>query len=544
MNVPDRLHVPLTWALIVGVGFAGLCLPLHRQPDWILALGATLLVGCGVIAWAACRARTRANVSADASLEGARELPVVLVVGPYAAAAFPNGAQEAKLRREGGAVWLLVRTPDALAQTMAEVKASLGRFPDAALLPLLPDGNPDDAVMRREFTQWRRALEDASGQRACVLPCYLAIYACLGADGDDPVWFGDVIDIAAGTPGIDNARQRVQMIRRQLERAPLVSESTERAARNALGRSVLDWMDDAALLSALAALLDTAPFELHGVLLADIGYTPTRAGAWARWLVGKTGLQPPAATPVAEPLPLPDVVAMRVAPPGAQRRAARTDVMVHAVAAVAAVLVVSMAVSGWMNDRMTQRVASDLRAYWDTQDEQFDAKRDMLESLRHDYAELQDYARNGVPVALGWGFYRGDALQSALASAIASYHPAPVVLTLDSLSLFDSGKSTLNDHASQALQQALELIRENPDKRVLIAGHTDNVGNSAANLALSEARARAIRDWFVANASIPVTRFAIQGYGDTRPLESNDSADGRAKNRRVEITLLTDTPAH
>ena len=97
--------------------------------------------------------------------------------------------------------------------------------------------------------------------------------------------------------------------------------------------------------------------------------------------------------------------------------------------------------------------------------------------------------------------------------------------------------------ATEQLQGILSLIRLNPDKRVLIAGHTDDVGPAGANQRLSEARARAIRDWFVDTAKLSPTRFAIQGFGDTRPLASNADERGRASNRRVEITLIPDTGA-
>ncbi|WP_207004149.1 OmpA family protein [Trinickia mobilis] len=541
MNIPNHLRAPLTWVAILAAGLTWLFLPLAVQPYWVLVFGMVLVVGLGIIGLSVYRQQRLRHLSTDVQLSAMRELPVVLVVGPYAAAAFLRGAQEATLRRDGRAVWLLVKTPDELAATMARVKESHGRFPDAALMPVVPEGNPDDAVMRREFTQWRRALEETSRYRACVLPCYLAIFACLGARDAKlakPVWFGDVIDMTITSPSMDNARQRVQMIRRQLDQASPTPAQAGRMTRDALGQSVLDWLEDAALLSSLAALANTAPFALHGLLLADIGYTPTRAGAWTRWLVRKTGLQPPVAALAAEPLPLPEVIPMQVVRTKAYRQIASRHTVQHAVAAMAVVLAVSFAASGWKNSQMVERIAGDLKIYWDTADEQFNDKREMLRMLRGDYAEVQQYAKGGIPVSLGWGLHRGGALQPALERAIAAYRPPPVVLTLDSLSLFDSGKTSLKAGASQKLQDALELILSNPDKRILIAGHTDNIGSSDANFKLSEARAKAIRDWFVAESSLPVTRIAIQGYGDTRPLASNQDVAGRARNRRVEITLV------
>ncbi|TKC89357.1 OmpA family protein [Trinickia terrae] len=547
MNIPNHLRAPLIWITILAAGLIWLFLPLAMQPYWILVFGAVLAIGLGIIGLSVHRQRRLRRLSTDVQLSAMRELPVVLIVGPYAAAAFPRSAQDGVLRREGHAVWLLVKTPEELAATMSMVKESHGRFPDAALMPVLAEGNPDDAVMRREFTQWRRALEETSRNRACVLPCYPAIYACLGArdsGSDKSSWFGDVIDMSIVTPSMDNARQRLQMIRRQLDQSSLTSSQPGRLTRDALGQSVLDWLEDTALLSSIAPLANTAPFALHGLLLADIGYTPTRAGSWTRWLVRKTGLQPPATSIVSEPLPLPEVIPMRVAQTKEYRRIASRHATQHAVAAMAVVLAASFFASGWKNSQMVERIASDLKTYWDTPDEQFNAKRELLGVLRGEYAEVQQYAKGGVPVGLGWGLYKGGELQSALERAIAAYRPPPVVLTLDSLSLFDSGKTSLKAGASQKLQDALKLILSNPDKRILIAGHTDNIGSSDANLKLSEARAKAIRDWFVAESSLPVTLFAIQGYGDTRPLASNRDAAGRARNRRVEITLVPDVKSH
>jgi outer membrane protein OmpA-like peptidoglycan-associated protein len=227
------------------------------------------------------------------------------------------------------------------------------------------------------------------------------------------------------------------------------------------------------------------------------------------------------------------------------------DATLHAVAASAVVLMVSIGASGWSNSRLVARVANDLEAYTHIPAAQADAKREQLEALRRQSAELARYASSAVPTGLGWGLYRGNLLQVALEQASATSrlpsiaaHSPPLVVTIDNLSLFDSGKTTLKSGAEPRLNGVLHVIRANPDKWILIAGHTDNVGPSAANQKLSEARAQAIRDWFVNTAALPVTRFAIQGYGDTRPIAGNESSQGREMNRRVEITLVPDLDKH
>ncbi|MCC8402588.1 OmpA family protein [Paraburkholderia sp. MMS20-SJTN17] len=485
-----------------------------------------------------------------------RELSIVLVIGPHASALFARDGQASTLRRNGDAVWLPVRTTEELSGVITAVMESYQRPPDAVLIPLVPDGDCDDAVIRREFSRWRHALHASIGPKAFVLPSYIAIYACLGANGDHavkPVWFGDAIDISAMPSVAGSAWKHAQALREQLDQAWLTAGQPERASRAGLGHAVFDWLEDVALLSILSSLANTAPFSLRGVLLTDTGHPPMRAGAWTRWLIGKTGLRPPLMTSKAHPKPLslPSLVA--TAPKASVRaRKARWykpyDRALHAVAVSFCVLVVSIGVSAWSNNRWVTRVANDLEAYTHKPATYADVKPERFESLGGHSEELTHHASSGVPAGPGWGLYRGNSLHVALEKAIAPWHspsgaaqsPLPAV-TIDNLSLFDAGKTTLKSGAEPRLKSVLELIRANPDKRILIAGHTDNVGTSTANQTLSEARARAIRDWFVNSESLPVTRFAIQGYGDTRPIASNASSDGRAANRRVEITLVPDS---
>ena len=108
------------------------------------------------------------------------------------------------------------------------------------------------------------------------------------------------------------------------------------------------------------------------------------------------------------------------------------------------------------------------------------------------------------------------------------------------MSLFDSGKAELKDGSTRVMVNALEMIRAHTDKRILVAGHTDNVGDPDSNLKLSTARAEAVRNWLIEASGIPATQFAIQGYGDTRPAADNHTEAGRAKNRRVEYHACAD----
>jgi OOP family OmpA-OmpF porin len=85
------------------------------------------------------------------------------------------------------------------------------------------------------------------------------------------------------------------------------------------------------------------------------------------------------------------------------------------------------------------------------------------------------------------------------------------------------------------------LLAQQPDVRVEVAGHTDVTGVRELNLALSLARANVVRNQLV-NLGIDVGRLETAGYGPDRPIADNDTAEGRARNRRVEFRILERTP--
>jgi outer membrane protein OmpA-like peptidoglycan-associated protein len=100
--------------------------------------------------------------------------------------------------------------------------------------------------------------------------------------------------------------------------------------------------------------------------------------------------------------------------------------------------------------------------------------------------------------------------------------------------LFDTGKATFQPASDQPLGEVLQLLQQDDSLSVLIEGHTDNVGAPGANQALSEKRAQAVRDWLTAKG-VAATRLTAKGYGASKPVADNNTEDGRAKNRRVEL---------
>ncbi|HYB95081.1 MAG TPA: OmpA family protein [Vicinamibacterales bacterium] len=99
---------------------------------------------------------------------------------------------------------------------------------------------------------------------------------------------------------------------------------------------------------------------------------------------------------------------------------------------------------------------------------------------------------------------------------------------------FATGQATLTAASNQVLSDLHAVLVANPDWRLRIEGHTDNVGDKAANLKLSNARAAAVAAWLTGKG-IDAARLTTAGLGDTQPVADNATEDGRAKNRRVVL---------
>ncbi len=103
--------------------------------------------------------------------------------------------------------------------------------------------------------------------------------------------------------------------------------------------------------------------------------------------------------------------------------------------------------------------------------------------------------------------------------------------------LFDFDKADIRPDAAQALTHLATLIRANPNGRTRLEGHTDAVGNEKYNQALSERRAESVRQWLIANQQIDGSKLITKGWGKSKPVASNDTPEGRQKNRRLEAII-------
>jgi outer membrane protein OmpA-like peptidoglycan-associated protein len=123
---------------------------------------------------------------------------------------------------------------------------------------------------------------------------------------------------------------------------------------------------------------------------------------------------------------------------------------------------------------------------------------------------------------------------SEKAKALCGGKVETIVLMLN----FDFNKSIIKDKDIPQLKNAVEFIKKHKGSKIRVAGHTDSVGSDAYNQALSERRAKAVVDYFVAQGAVKRADISSVGYGEKKPIATNDTEAGRAQNRRVEVQIL------
>jgi OOP family OmpA-OmpF porin len=107
---------------------------------------------------------------------------------------------------------------------------------------------------------------------------------------------------------------------------------------------------------------------------------------------------------------------------------------------------------------------------------------------------------------------------------------------LEGSATFQTGSTVLSDEATALLDDAIAILVANPATSLIVQGHTDDVGDESANLTLSQARAEAVVAYLIAGG-VEAERLTAVGFGETRPIADNATAEGRAQNRRIEFVV-------
>jgi len=112
-----------------------------------------------------------------------------------------------------------------------------------------------------------------------------------------------------------------------------------------------------------------------------------------------------------------------------------------------------------------------------------------------------------------------------------------IKITFQSGLLFDVNKAELKQASKDNLGELAGILNKYPDTDILLEGHTDATGTEEWNLELSEKRAKSVSA-YLAGQKVDPRRFTVMGYGEQQPVASNDTADGRSQNRRVEVAIF------
>ena len=129
-----------------------------------------------------------------------------------------------------------------------------------------------------------------------------------------------------------------------------------------------------------------------------------------------------------------------------------------------------------------------------------------------------------------------DRLQKQLSLILETRETARGLIVSMPDVLFDFNQSTLRSGAREKLAQVAGVLLAYPDLQVAVEGHTDNVGSDDYNQRLSERRAEAVRG-YLTQQGLAESAIAARGFGESRPVVSNDAAAGRQQNRRVELVV-------
>jgi outer membrane protein OmpA-like peptidoglycan-associated protein len=166
--------------------------------------------------------------------------------------------------------------------------------------------------------------------------------------------------------------------------------------------------------------------------------------------------------------------------------------------------------------------------YWISLDEEFPL------ILKAHVAIGMVAAQPGMDAEAHHQVVRIDIPRTDRAAELAEQLRADGHVALDGI-VFDFGSHALRPESEAAIAAAGEALSRNPDWRIRVEGHTDAIGSDTDNLELSRRRADAVRARLTEGYGVSGDRLTTDGYGETRPVDSNDTLAGRARNRRVEL---------
>jgi len=515
-----------------------------------VALSLLVILVSGVMFW---RQRRASQARATAVREIVDEnLPpedfqgaVILVCGDNAPL-FVSGSRHRETR-QGWYLWVKdAEQLPLLAQHLSLVRPALVSQ-ISVMLAVVPEQHTSGDDFTQSLRGWQRAVVQCRAAFGTLPPLWTVTWvappvACAEAE---PVWFTTV-----------SQRSGIQVYQPGQGNVSLAEWTRETGSDGRLSRlsqglwldSLLAWQNSTVtnLLSVRQGELPVMKPCVQGMCMVPVsGIT---GNLWQQHITSVTAL-PPDAVVTTGPLPLPELLL----PALPRRRGVSRRMVFWRYAGLLGGIFLALAMlASWMNNqRLIRNVGDHLALYHQLTGKPVAPKLRAQQRLRADGALLDDWARRGEPLRYRLGLYQGLRLVPPVEAAASDWAPppppppvikkiiqGPKTIRLDSMSLFDSGKSALKAGSTKMLVNSLVGVKAKPGWLIVVSGHTDNTGNPKLNQTLSLKRAAAVRDWMRDTGDVPESCFAVQGYGESRPIATNDTPDGRALNRRVEISLV------
>lgn len=513
-----------------------------------MALSVCILLICGAVLWRQWRLFRRGQATRGQTAE--THLPpedfqgaVVLVCGDTA----PLFPAETAYHETGQGWYLRVENAERLplvAQRLASTRPALVSQV-SVLLAFLPEQHMNDEALAHTLRGWRRSIVQCRSWLNDVPPVWSVAWVTPPDNGkeEDARWFTVTPDL----PGV-RVRQNGYVAQ------PVADWQRENGSHASRLYQTL-WLDSvlALMASHLTRSFSTRQGELPPLNLCAVGIclTPVPAvtdNLWQQQTAGITTL-PPAHIPAPALLPLPEILLPYLPHRHGVSRRMQDARLVGGVCFL--FLTLATLASFINNQRLVRSVGDHLTVYQRLSGTPVAPKQQAQQRLRADSQQLDEWLQRGEPLRYGLGLYQGMRLIPPVEAAINDWTPppppqpvikhivqGPQTIRLDSMSLFDTGKWTLKPGSTKLLVNSLIGIKAKPGWLIVVAGHTDSIGDDKSNQILSLKRAQSVRDWMRDTGDVPESCFAVQGYGKSRPVATNDTAEGRALNRRVEISLV------
>lgn len=528
---------------------------------WPLSVGSrvtlTLLVilVCGAMLWRQRRAsQLRAQALGDIVDES---LPpedfqgaVILACGdntPLFASGFRH-----RETRQGWYLWVKdAEQLSILAQHLSLVRPALVSQ-ISVMLAVVPEQHTHGDEFTQSLRGWQRAVVRCRAAFGTLPPLWTVTWvspsaACAEAE---PVWFTTV-----------SQRSGIQVYQPGQGNVSLTEWNRETGSDGRLSRlSQGLWLDS--LLAWQSCVVNDLLSVRHGELpvmkpcvqgMCMVPVSGIAGNLWQQHITAVTAL-PPDATVTPEPLPLPEQLLPALP---RQRGVSHRMVFWRYAGLLGGIFLALAMLASWMNNqRLIRNVGDHLALYRQLTGQPVAPKLRAQQRLRADGALLDDWQRRREPLRYRLGLYQGLRLVPPVEAAVSDWAPpsppppvikkiiqGPKTIRLDSMSLFDIGQWVLKPGSTKLLVNSLVGIKAKPGWLIVVAGHTDSTGDDKSNQVLSLKRAESVRNWMRDTGDVPETCFAVQGYGESRPVATNDTPEGRALNRRVEISLVPQADA-